>query len=97
MIFLWIGLYASHDFSQQRKVVRFKHSLDCSFEGDKLINGKTIDFSEYGMMMESDTEIETFNANDRGIVSLKQLGIANIPARMIRPNPGLLLKEICIS
>ena len=88
MVFLWVGLYASHDFPQQRKAMRFSHCLDCSFAGDIMIKGETADISESGILMKSSTNIERLNKNKRGILSLNEIGIYGVPARLVRIQQG---------
>lgn len=84
IVFLWIGLYASHDFPQQRKSVRFQHCFDCLFSGDKRFGGKTLDISETGLLLECGENINISSGSNLGEISINDMGVENVPARLVR-------------
>ncbi|MDD5731024.1 MAG: glycosyltransferase, partial [Candidatus Omnitrophica bacterium] len=64
---IWVGIYASFDFPQKRRAMRFEHNLSCLFYGKEPISGKTVDISEHGLLFKSEGGINGVERDSKGI------------------------------
>ncbi len=81
---IWVGIYASFDFPQQRKSMRFNHKLVCLFNGPKQITGITVDISENGLLLKCKDKLEEIKKNSAGFVCIKDMELMHVPVRLIR-------------
>jgi len=81
---LWIGVYASFDFPQKRRSMRFEHKMACLINGKGQITGKTLDISEYGLLLESENNLDGIEKESKGIVRIEDMGIIDAPVRLTR-------------
>lgn len=89
-IFLWIGIYAAFDLTQERKTARFKHKIKYSFVGEEIIQGETIDLSEKGVFVKWDSSSLSITQNSKGCISFKDLDIEKIHVRIVKINQASL-------
>lgn len=81
---IWIGVYAAFDFPQKRRSMRFEHKLGCLISGKGQITGKTLDISEYGLLLESEDKLDGLERDAKGIVNIEDMGIVDAPVRLTR-------------
>ncbi len=92
ILLLIIGIYAAHDFPQQRRNARFTHQYVCKLDtGLAVLDSTTVNISETGILLKSDAnlfpEISSKNIHETKIdatIDIPQIKLKNVPVRFIR-------------
>lgn len=88
IIFIWIGIYASYDFSQQRTAMRFQHKLNCSFFDGQQVKGTTVNVSEVGVVLRCDKNLDAAQIDIPATISIEAIGLVQAPVRLKRVDNG---------
>lgn len=83
LVLLVMGMYASCDFPQQRREVRFQKDLQCSVSGESCFEGTTVDISEGGVLIRA--ELPSFDLpQTRGLINIPEFNLTQVPVRFVR-------------
>lgn len=88
IIFIWIGIYASYDFPQQRTAMRFQHKLNCSFFNGQQVKGTTVNISEVGVVLCCDKNLDAAQIDIPATISIEAIGLVQVPVRLKRVDNG---------